>query len=106
MQGSSSSAAGGTSGAVGGSGRLNLRERLKKKMQNLLNKQCKQVYSTATPNMTFCLSMNGCPTHCFNFYVTDKADKKAEIEKTERERQQQQERYEEMRELAIKLRRR
>lgn len=30
------------SGASGG--RLNLRERLKKKMQNLLNKQCKRLY--------------------------------------------------------------
>lgn len=42
----------------------------------------------------------------FLLLLTDKADKKAEIEKTERERQLQQEREEEMRELSIKLRRR
>lgn len=42
-------------------------------------------------------------THSF---VADKADKKAEIEKTERLMQVQQERNEEMRELAIKLRKR
>lgn len=35
-----------------------------------------------------------------------KADKKAEIEKVERQIQQQQEREDEMRELALKLRRR
>lgn len=38
--------------------------------------------------------------------VTDKADKLAEIEKTERQVQQQQEREDEMRELALRLRRR
>lgn len=38
--------------------------------------------------------------------ISDKADKRAEIEKTERERQLQQEREDEMRELALKLRRR
>lgn len=39
-------------------------------------------------------------------YVAVKADKKAEIEKVERQIQQQQEREDEMRELALKLRRR
>lgn len=39
-------------------------------------------------------------------YVSVKADKKAEIEKVERQIQQQQEREDEMRELALKLRRR
>lgn len=38
--------------------------------------------------------------------IADKADKKAEIEKTERQIQQQQEREDEMRELALKLRKR
>lgn len=37
---------------------------------------------------------------------TDKADKLAEIEKTERQVQQQQEREDEMREMALRLRRR
>lgn len=37
---------------------------------------------------------------------TDKADKMAEIEKTERQIQQQQERDDEMREMALRLRRR
>ncbi|XP_052866931.1 CLK4-associating serine/arginine rich protein [Anopheles cruzii] len=54
---------------------VNPRDRLKRKMQILLNKQYK-------------------------------ADKKAEIEKVERQIQQQQERDDEMRELALKLRRR
>lgn len=36
----------------------------------------------------------------------DKADKRAEIEKWQRERQLQQEREDEMREMALKLRRR
>ncbi|ETN58753.1 hypothetical protein AND_009657 [Anopheles darlingi] len=54
---------------------FNPRDRLKRKMQILLNKQYK-------------------------------ADKKAEIEKVERQIQQQQERDDEMRELALKLRRR
>lgn len=78
-------------------------------MQNLLNKQCKRkVYSTPTitnNGYIYIFPWNQFFTnHCF--LVTDKADKKAEIEKSERERQMQQERYEEMRELAIKLRRR
>lgn len=37
---------------------------------------------------------------------TDKADKMAEIEKNERQIQQQQERDDEMREMALRLRRR
>lgn len=39
-------------------------------------------------------------------FSPDKADKLAEIEKTERQVQQQQEREDEMRELALRLRRR
>lgn len=42
----------------------------------------------------------------YSISISDKADKRAEIEKTERERQLQQEREDEMRELALKLRRR
>lgn len=38
--------------------------------------------------------------------ILDKADKQAEIEKTERQIQLQQERDDEMRELALRLRRR
>lgn len=41
-----------------------------------------------------------------SFALLDKADKLAEIEKTERQVQQQQEREDEMRELALRLRRR
>lgn len=44
------------------------------------------------------------PNILFNF--TDKADKMAEIEKNERQIQQQQERDDEMREMALRLRRR
>lgn len=43
---------------------------------------------------------------CFLFSTKDKADKLAEIEKSERQIQQQQEREDEMRELALRLRRR
>uniref|UniRef100_A0A182W0U7 Suppressor of white apricot N-terminal domain-containing protein n=1 Tax=Anopheles minimus TaxID=112268 RepID=A0A182W0U7_9DIPT len=64
-----------TAGTALSSKSVNPRDRLKRKMQILLNKQYK-------------------------------ADKKAEIEKVERQIQQQQERDDEMRELALKLRRR
>uniref|UniRef100_A0A182K1G2 Suppressor of white apricot N-terminal domain-containing protein n=1 Tax=Anopheles christyi TaxID=43041 RepID=A0A182K1G2_9DIPT len=68
-------AASSSAGTGGSSKSVNPRDRLKRKMQILLNKQYK-------------------------------ADKKAEIEKVERQIQQQQERDDEMRELALKLRRR
>lgn len=74
-------------------------------MQNLLNKQCKRVYSVA-PIKTCSLKSISRHLYLFILPIADKADKKAEIEKTERERQLQQEREEEMRELSIKLRRR
>ncbi|KFB53581.1 AGAP002614-PA-like protein [Anopheles sinensis] len=64
-----------TTSSLPASKSVNPRDRLKRKMQILLNKQYK-------------------------------ADKKAEIEKVERQIQQQQERDDEMRELALKLRRR
>ncbi|XP_050083671.1 serine/arginine repetitive matrix protein 2-like isoform X2 [Anopheles aquasalis] len=72
---STSSGAATVSGAPHSKTAFNPRDRLKRKMQILLNKQYK-------------------------------ADKKAEIEKVERQIQQQQERDDEMRELALKLRRR
>lgn len=73
--------------------KFNPRDRLKKKMQTLLNKQCKI-------DWVFCVTQ----TNKISFTV--KADKLAEIERTERQIQQQQEREDEMRELALKLRRR
>ncbi|XP_052567305.1 CLK4-associating serine/arginine rich protein-like [Culex pipiens pallens] len=72
---SSAAAAAAAAAAVAASKSLNPRDRLKRKMQILLNKQFK-------------------------------ADKKAEIEKVERQIQLQQEREDEMRELALRLRRR
>ncbi|XP_035775563.1 serine/arginine repetitive matrix protein 2-like [Anopheles albimanus] len=72
---STTSSAATVSGAPHSKTAFNPRDRLKRKMQILLNKQYK-------------------------------ADKKAEIEKVERQIQQQQERDDEMRELALKLRRR
>ena len=73
---------------------LSIQERLKRKRQALLNKQCK--------NFVF-----------FKFVkkkkfekIPVKADKIAEQLKTEREKQEQQHREDELREMAIKLRRR
>lgn len=43
---------------------------------------------------------------CSKCFIIDKADKLAEIEKNERQIQQQQERDDEMREMALRLRRR
>lgn len=82
--------------ATSSSKSFNPRDRLKRKMQILLNKQCKLIAqnvrnSRIKPNFVL---------------IIDKADKLAEIEKTERQVQQQQERENEMRELALRLRRR
>lgn len=64
-------------------------------MQILLNKQCKL-------RNGLCLKFSLIIILC----ISVKADKKAEIEKVERQIQLQQEREDEMRELALKLRRR
>lgn len=77
---------------------LNPRDRLKKKMQILLNKQCKLKLLNK-----FALKLFEEPL--FGLFV-DKADKMAEIEKNERQIQQQQERDDEMRETILRLRRR
>lgn len=82
--------------ATSSSKSFNPRDRLKRKMQILLNKQCK--WTEATIESRFILLK-------IFFSSTDKADKLAEIEKTERQVQQQQEREDEMRELALRLRR-
>lgn len=79
---------------------LNPRDRLKKKMQILLNKQCKY-----RNRMFEKCRANGLLKYLFETF-TDKADKMAEIEKNERQIQQQQERDDEMREMALRLRRR
>lgn len=73
---------------------LTLQERLKRKRQALLNKQCKF--------LRWCLIWN----HSTVFLNPVKADKIAEQLKTEREKQEQQNREDELREMAIKLRRR
>lgn len=81
-------------------------------MQILLNKQCKLyifinlLTGIRTPGQWFAMnySFDHVKTNILTF--TDKADKLAEIEKTERQVQQQQEREDEMREMALRLRRR
>lgn len=78
-------------------------------MQILLNKQCEcgqgNDHSKSGDDFLFLSKITNFFLFCHRFN-TDKADKLAEIEKTERQVQQQQEREDEMRELALRLRRR
>lgn len=78
-------------------------------MQILLNKQCEcgqgNDHSKSGDDFLFLSKITNFFLFCYRFN-TDKADKLAEIEKTERQVQQQQEREDEMRELALRLRRR
>lgn len=67
-------------------------ERLKRKRQALLNRQCKYYGTVLKRNVID--------------RVLVKADKIAEQMKTEREKQEQQTREDELREMAIRLRRR
>lgn len=71
-------------------------------MQNLLNKQCKNEAKA----LTYSHFIDWIHNIWYYFVFSDKADKLAEIEKTERQVQQQQERDDEMREMALRLRRR
>lgn len=88
---------------------LNPRDRLKKKMQVLLNKQC--MYKTYPLTRIWLLLGAAKKSNLLIIRFgavsnIDKADKLAEIEKTERQIQQQQDRDDEMREMALRLRRR
>lgn len=73
---------------------MTIQERLKRKRQALLNKQCK----THTHDLI--------KTVVIQLMFLVKADKIAEKIKTEREKQEQQTREDELREMAIKLRKR
>lgn len=72
---------------------MNAREVLKRKMQILLNKQCESCYISLDAYLTI--------PHC-----ADKEDKKIETMKRIQQLQEQKERETEMRELALKLRKR
>uniref|UniRef100_A0A182Q3H7 Suppressor of white apricot N-terminal domain-containing protein n=1 Tax=Anopheles farauti TaxID=69004 RepID=A0A182Q3H7_9DIPT len=93
--GTGASSAGVAPGPAASSKSFNPRDRLKRKMQIQLNKQCEFVLAKMKQSKIILHLPTG-----------HKADKKAEIEKVERQIQQQQERDDEMRELALKLRRR
>lgn len=69
-------------------------ERLKKKMQALLNRQCELTANT----LQLCVLKQ-------TFASTDKADKKAEQLRIEKMEQQRQDREDEIREMSLKLRR-
>ena len=98
-------------------------ERLKKKMQTLLNKQCMvNLLYFLVPLQRKLLKFNfnyfqdwlrihdgtsvGFITQLFFFSFIDKADKKAEREKREKEEKERLDREDEMREMSIKLRKR
>lgn len=83
---------------------LNPRDRLKKKMQILLNKQCIFTILLLSTELSDIKGLYHSLILIVKF--ADKADKMAEIEKNERQIQQQQERDDEMREMALRLRRR
>lgn len=70
-------------------------------MQILLNKQC-GLWIIMHIGLAFIVHL----TFLARLRLTDKADKLAEMEKSERQTQLQLEREEEMRELALRLRRR
>ena len=69
-------------------------ERLKKKRQALIDKQCMQMLSLLS---TIKIDLNS---------FSDKLDKKAELQKLEKQQQERENRDEELREMTTKLRNR